>query len=69
MMRKVSAAFIMSLGVALAPAANPALAGSTRATPVGAWGSYGGVNVGPFGGIGPYGAIGPNGGLSAGPFK
>ena len=71
MMQKVSAAFIMSLGVALAPAANPALAGSTRAMlPVGAWGSYGGVNVGPFGGIGPYGAIGgPNGGLSAGPFS
>jgi len=73
MVRKFSAAFIMSLGVALAPASNHALAGSRAVLPVGAWGSYGGgVNIGPFGGIGPYGGIGaygPNGGLSAGPFS
>ncbi len=65
MMRKVSAAFIMSVGVALLPASNHALAGSTRPVlPVGAWGSYGGVNVGPYGGVNS----GPYGGLGTGPF-
>jgi len=38
MVRKVSAAVIVSLGVAPVPVANPALAGSARALlPVSAW--------------------------------
>ena len=57
MVRKVSAAIIVSLGVALVPIANQAFAGSARALlPVAAWGTYGGLSVGPYGGlnIGPY---------------
>jgi hypothetical protein len=43
MVRKVSAAIIASLGVALVPIANQAFAGSARALlPVAAWGTYGG---------------------------
>ena len=52
-MRKVSAAIIASVGVALVPIANQAFAGSARALlPVAAWGTYGGLSVGPY--IGPY---------------
>ena len=52
MVRKVSAAGIGSLGVAPVPVANPALGGSARALlPVGAWGSCGGLRVGPYDGL------------------
>ena len=66
MVRKVSAAVIVSLGVALVPIANQALAGSARALlPVGAWGSYGGLGSGVYGGPG----VGPYGGLNLGPYS
>ena len=55
--RKVRAAVIVSLGVALVPIADQAFAGSARALlPTAAWGSYGGLSVGPYGGlnVGPY---------------
>jgi hypothetical protein len=66
MVRKVSAAIIVSLGVALVPMANQALAGSARALlPVGAWGSYGGLSVGPYDGL----SAGLYDGLNLGPYS
>jgi len=66
MVRKVSAAVIVSLGVALVPIANQAFAGSARTLlPIGAWGSYGGIGGGPYGGLN----VGPYGGLNPGPYS
>jgi hypothetical protein len=65
MVRKVSAAVIVSLGVALVPMANQARAGSARALlPVGAWGSTGGLSVGPYDGL-----SGLYDGLNLGPYS